>query len=248
MSYVLQSQGLLHIERGDLGFLCGFALGQGTAAAPADLSPLHPEERTAYGRFSGPRRESYLLGRCCGKAALLALFPDRDPAACRIENDPLGKPLLRTEETPSLGISLSHTGDRGAALVFPADCPMGIDLETLRPRQAATLSRLLTSEERLLCGDSLPKLTALWTAKESLGKLLGVGIGRRYEIYRAEDLREAEGLWQVRVRNFPQFRAEVRFSGDLVLAIAFFRDFSCRWGTGRAWPFLPDENAPAVFS
>ncbi len=211
-----------------------------------DLSLLHPEERAAYGRFSARRQESYLLGRCCGKAALLALFPHRDPAACRIDNDPLGKPLLRTEEAPSVGISLSHTGDRGAALVFPADCPMGIDLETLRPRQAATLARLLTPEERLLCGDSLPKLTALWTAKESLGKLLGVGISRRYEIYQAEDLREADGLCQVRFRSFPQFRAEVRFSEDLVLAIAFFRDFSCRWETGRAWPFPPDETAPVV--
>ena len=86
-----------------------------------------------------------------------------------------GKPFLR--DYPQIYFSLSHC-DKAVACAI-SKCPIGIDVETLRPFDAE-LAEYVCSEEEFAAISASPDpavaFTALWTKKESLCKMLGTGL------------------------------------------------------------------------
>ncbi|MCK6448640.1 MAG: 4'-phosphopantetheinyl transferase superfamily protein [Planctomycetes bacterium] len=72
-------------------------------------------------------------------------------------------------------VSLAHT--RSLALAALAERPVGIDVEDLREGRLAKLQRYFEPDELARLGSLAPReLAALWSAKESVLKLAGVGI------------------------------------------------------------------------
>lgn len=105
----------------------------------------------------------------------------------RIERTEQGKPYL--PDDPELFFNYSDSGDM--AVVAVDSRPVGVDIEKIRPRSIqGILERFFlpdeikqveasTEEERLI------RFFRLWTAKESLLKQIGCGLGgemRRYEV------------------------------------------------------------------
>ena len=105
----------------------------------------------------------------------------------RIERTAQGKPYL--PDYPGLFFNYSDSGDM--AVVATDSRPVGVDIEKIRPRSIqGILERFFlpdeirqvdasTEEERLI------RFFRLWTAKESLLKQIGCGLGgemRRYEV------------------------------------------------------------------
>lgn len=105
----------------------------------------------------------------------------------RIERTRQGKPYL--PDYPELFFNYSDSGEM--AVVAIDSCPVGVDIEKIRPRPfQGILERFFlpgeirqvaasTEEERLI------RFFRLWTAKESLLKQIGCGLGgemRSYEV------------------------------------------------------------------
>jgi len=181
-----------------------------TAAAdvPADDFWLGPAERAHLARLpAAPRRADWRLGRWAAKRALahwlggleapdawhrLEVLPDAD-----------GRPVA-TWRSRSLGepLSLSHRGGRALAVVGAAGSAVGCDLERIEPRSETFVCDYFTGPERQAVGEADPGLRDLvanliWSAKESVSKLLGVGLSidtRSIEIA-LDPAPRADGRW-----------------------------------------------------
>ncbi|MFF0340244.1 4'-phosphopantetheinyl transferase family protein [Kribbella sp. NPDC004875] len=103
-----------------------------------------------------------------------------------VDNPALGHDESGRPEIPGLAVSVSRTHHL-VAVAASYDGPLGIDLEERRPRRFAPLAdRWFTATEVAWMRDQPDQLNAflhLWTAKEALGKALGVGLrGLRQEV------------------------------------------------------------------
>ena len=107
------------------------------------------------------------------RAARLHWGWDRLPEMARGER---GKPYF--PRFPQHHFNLSHSGP--FALCALSDCPVGVDIQIVRPRWSPKLvDRSCTSEERAWLaarGDRLEDFAALWACKESMGKETGYGL------------------------------------------------------------------------
>ena len=92
-----------------------------------------------------------------------------------------GKPFL--PDLPDFHFNLSHSG--GWVVIGWADRPVGIDVETFRPREGkdALARRFFHADEQTYLADArdgewLSRFFEIWTKKESYLKYLGTGIDR----------------------------------------------------------------------
>lgn len=155
------------------------------AAAPAFCGP---REMARLRMLTVPRgRQAFLQGRLAAKTAVGAMLGRLEPTArfdplgVEVENGHLGRPLVHG--APGLGVSLSHCQGFAAAVAFPLDLPLGLDLERVRPQNALALSDRIPPEELAMARFTAPPgahaalpPTLLWCLKEALGKLLGCGL------------------------------------------------------------------------
>ncbi len=124
-----------------------------------------------------------LADRLSGRLALRQAYADfrpgrtSAPAHAAIAHWPDGRPYLPAE--PGLSCSVSHSHRYGVAAVSLA--PVGIDIETIRPRDPRLLEHVAEATEaaalRHLVGSAAELLTLIWTLKEATAKVSGLGLG-----------------------------------------------------------------------
>jgi len=128
--------------------------------------------------------------RVAAHAALRRLVGEHlglTPRQLRLQRQRWGKPVLAaTMAQPAaedagnarqaVHFNLSYTGDE--ALLALASSPVGVDIERTIPDDVAQVARHVYADEereRLHGGDSAQVFLDIWTAKEAVLKLLGVG-------------------------------------------------------------------------
>lgn len=124
-----------------------------------------------------------LADRLSGRLALRQAYADFRqsrtslPAHPKIAHRPDGRPYLPAES--GLYCSISHSQRYGVAAV--AEAPVGIDIETIRPRDPRLLDYIAEETEaaalRDLVGSAAELLTLIWTLKEATAKASGLGLG-----------------------------------------------------------------------
>lgn len=135
--------------------------------------------------LSQQRREQalrfrYELGRITSAAVYLLLCEglrseygiSEKPLFCYGEH---GKPSIVGH--PDIHFNLSHC--REAAVCAVADCPVGIDVESVRPIKEDLVRYTMSDDEvNLIMSDPHPDIafTRLWTMKEAVLKLSGEGL------------------------------------------------------------------------
>ncbi len=138
------------------------------------------EDLSLLSRFSFERRDKILRlntpslrkERFGSELLLFRVFESHGKSPAEIFYGKNGKPLLTDFE-----FNVSHSGGKAAAAV--SDCPVGCDLEKLRPYPQNVAKKILTDRERGILGDSVDcdgAFFRIWTAKESYLKMTGEGL------------------------------------------------------------------------
>ncbi len=154
-----------------------------TRCTPAEVAHLLPS--VSVQRREQALRFSHTFGQfCCLKSYEMLLILLREwgrehPTAPTYAEPPSflynehGQPRLETGPY----FSISHC--RHAIAVAVSDCPIGIDIESVRPLRHELVAKTMnTAEQNLIATSSQPDriFTRLWTSKEALLKLRGTGI------------------------------------------------------------------------
>jgi 4'-phosphopantetheinyl transferase EntD len=224
----------LPLARADGRAFAGLALTAAPAAAlgVAGADFLHPEELAAWAAAGvEKRRDDYLRGRYAAKLALdRAGAPGPAPARAILPGV-FGQPVVRGGG--GWQVSLAHSGGRAAAVAFPEEHPLGIDLEACDSGHAATLARDLSPAEAdwvATAGlDSLVALTALWAAREALSKVLRTGLMTSFAHFRVAPPTAVPGGWRAEYVEFPQYQAALLPRPGFVLALALPRRTTLPW-------------------
>lgn len=199
---------------GEINLRGGFCLDSASFEylnSAADLF-LHPKEKAYLKNLKHPRRQkSFLLGRYCAKQAVACNIIDNALTDILIENGIFQQPVVYHPYYSNIQVSISHTDLFGAALSFPETHPMAIDIETMCETKMTVMQTQMTSDERKLSsafsGNELALTTLLWTAKESLSKVLKCGCMIPFELLEVETLRDSDHFIMCYFKNFHQYQA-----------------------------------------
>lgn len=170
---------------------------------------LTASERAVYDGLAPRRRRRWLAGRVAAKDAVRAWLREQRgieaiyPQELRIDNDAAGAPKVRahiTDTVPdTLHVSLSHKGSLAVAIV--GEQPVGIDIETVEPREESFLAMVFSAAERRLLKDSDAEYARGWVVKEVAAKIAGTGLGGRLRDFVIEardgDCFRVNGHWIV---------------------------------------------------
>jgi 4'-phosphopantetheinyl transferase len=174
------------------------------------------------------KREAFLLGRCAAKQALAALLNEAVWSTIDVHSGVFGQPLVRHARALGVDVTLSHSNDTAVALAYPAEWPMGIDLETVEEVVAATVLAEMepsAEEQAWVRSSGLSQAAAcavLWGAREALGKALKTGLNSPLRLFALSGLVQAEpGVWTGGYANFPRFAWRATQSGARTLSLAF---------------------------
>ena len=158
---------------------------QSTPAGELWLTPAEAERLTTL-RFR-KRRTEYLLRRWAGKQAVATVLglagDERTAARIEVANRPDGSPVARLDGVPAPGcLSLSDRAGWALCLVTDERVDVGCDLELVEPRSDGFVTDFLTPAEqdvvRSAGGDRDAVANLLWSAKESVLKVLRTGLRR----------------------------------------------------------------------
>jgi 4'-phosphopantetheinyl transferase len=180
------------------GLICHFS---SQDEVPEDLGWLGLHEREHLLTLSRTRRRGeWLLGRWTAKQALLrdpeSDFDGQELDELEIRPDSRGAPNVYLRNVPlPISISLSHRGGAGFCALYRGGS-VGCDLEWIETRSDGFIEDYFTPRERALIESGDEDLRALqanafWSAKESVMKVLGVGLTvdtRSIEIEDTSDL------------------------------------------------------------
>ena len=169
--------------------------------ALANLLTTAERARADRYRFSDDRRRS-IVARAATRR-LLARYLGSDPLTLVIDEEKLGKPVLRGRE---IEFNASHSGDL-VALAFARETAVGIDVERRRKLSdtLALTRRYFSADEVAIverAADAGDAFFAIWTAKEAIVKASGKGIGsgdlRGFTVpFRDPQLRPVVDGWSV---------------------------------------------------
>ena len=145
---------------------------------PAD-GILSLQEQAYYQTLRFPkRRTEWLGGRVALKRLVARVLEIPDWRQVEVLPQETGKPKLLVNGNPTaLAYSITHSHGFAAAAASKEERFLGIDLEKIEHRIEAWKKDFFHPAELTAQGDDF--LTALWTQKEALVKLLGTGLSLR---------------------------------------------------------------------
>ncbi|HEY6872557.1 MAG TPA: 4'-phosphopantetheinyl transferase superfamily protein [Geobacteraceae bacterium] len=179
------------------------------------------------------RRRSYAMGRYAAKKAL-SVLSDENPEDIHIEHGIFNNPIMRGVGQEIFDVSITHSSEFAAALVFPASHPMGIDIEPVDLTKTSVIESELTANElNLLRNFAHPagyaeRVTAAWTIKESLSKVLRTGLTVPFFIYELATMDESDSGYVSTFKHFGQYKGLTFVLGDHVCSITCPRKTECQ--------------------
>ena len=141
---------------------------------------LSPDERERAARYRFDHLQQFFTVARGALRHLLARYLRVEPESITFNYASRGKPTLASQD--GIEFNLSHSGDF-AVIALAAGCPLGIDVEFMRPRtEIEELARRFFSPEETSDLMSLPSserqlaFFSCWTRKEAYIKAIGYGL------------------------------------------------------------------------
>jgi 4'-phosphopantetheinyl transferase len=188
---------------------------------------LHAVETAKFNSFQSQKRKGdFLLGRYCAKKALQALESQLTLQEIHIDAGVFNQPVIKNPKS-HYQVSISHTQSSAVALVFPEEQPMGVDVEMLSAESKAVLTGQFTDQENQLVlayRDHIQDIvTLLWTAKESLSKILKTGLTLALHLLEVKTFEKKEDYYVVTFTYFNQYKSILITHNDVCLGISMPR-------------------------
>ena len=247
----------LELRRGTDVRRAVFAVIDDTALLPFSAAPelmLSAAELAQYAHLHfAQKRQAFMLGRLAAKSALGAMLEESAWPNISIRAGVFGQPLLTHPRALGVDVTVSHSNGMAVAVAFPADWPVGIDLETIASNALATVLAALDAspeEQAWLAAEPISRpagseqseggprpegwgaLTScglLWTAREALGKALKTGLSSPLGVLSLCDFKRVDAdsnvkPWTGGYVNFPQFRWLAQAFGERMLTLCLPRE------------------------
>lgn len=185
---------------------------------------LHPHELAYFENLKHQKKQhSYLLGRYAGKQTLQQHFPEQNLNDIFISRGVFHFPIINGL-TEKMQISLTHSEQVSAALIFPEEHPMGIDLELIDDGQTAAIQSQLTDHEKSLFQNPSSTYVThtaflMWTAKEALAKILRTGLMTPFHIYEIQTIKPCKNGFISLFTNFSQYKALTFSNSKAIISI-----------------------------
>ncbi len=196
---------------------------------------LAASERTFLSHIRSERRmESFLLGRVSTKHAYRRYSAINGLRQYRyddlhIEYSCTGKPILfDQEENSGCQVTITHSETMGISLVSDSRFLFGIDLEWKSQKKSDSVRAFLSAEEQELSDGTQVKDMELlfWSAKEALGKYLGIGLSAGPDIFKIDRTERQGRFYEVSFLNLTRHRVIGYVSTEFVLALAYYERMS----------------------
>lgn len=139
-------------------------------------------------RFSAPAAASRHLMARAAVRTILASYTGVPASRLRFCRGSHGKPHLPSNQAAPLHFNVSHSHDR-LAVAVSRHAPLGVDVEHIRPLDAAWLARSWFSSRELAAWRALPRVDRLaaffrlWCRKEAFIKAAGQGLALRLDSF-----------------------------------------------------------------
>ncbi|WP_214976870.1 4'-phosphopantetheinyl transferase superfamily protein [Streptomyces sp. ISL-100] len=219
-----------------------------TAAAVRHAHLLSAEESLQAEAFAPRRAREFTAGR-----ALLRWALERSLGswvrATRVARTDRGKPVL--EDLPSIGISVSHSGETVAVAVAVGRA-VGVDIQGPTPPTAGLLNRCCSVEQQRELAVLPPErqaaaLARRWTIHEACAKATGTGLKRWPETYPGALLADG-GTWRALrwrvLQPLPAFALAVAFDQPHRPAVVRLALMAPEAGPPTPPPTLAPERRP----
>ncbi|MDA9231087.1 4'-phosphopantetheinyl transferase superfamily protein [Rickettsiales bacterium] len=165
------------------------------------------------------RKSSYLLGRIITKYSLMNLLKTSNIHDISITWGVLGQPIIIYKDAPNLQVSISHNNTYVSSLIFNEECPMAIDIEKIDSIRAQSIKSQLTEFEISTFVKNDIDLIILWTAKESLSKILKTGLMTDFSLYEICKLKNNNNYTEIYFKNFLQYKVLSYSFNDTICSI-----------------------------
>ncbi len=187
---------------------------------------LHVKELEYYLKLTYEQRvKSYLAGRYAAKKAVSSFVQEENLDQILIEQGVFHQPIIVHTHANNIQVSITHCDDLGAAIAFPEALPMGIDIERISVKRKGILKSQMTEREKEIIKpfpySEEVMLTLLWTAKESLSKILKTGLTIPLEILEVSKLEVKGNTVHGYFNNLSQYCVSSLMFGEYVCSIAY---------------------------
>jgi 4'-phosphopantetheinyl transferase len=217
------------MKRKDKIFLSSFAFIENCSKLrfmQAELA-LHPLEYQLCNSFSNDqRKEKFIVGRYCAKMALASLLNIKNLNQIYIDFGVFNQPIIKAPNIPNIRVSISHDNHTSIAVAFPEEHPMGIDIESVCIDKISEIAEYLTPHEislsRSLNYTNNIIITIIWTAKESLSKILQTGLTTSLSVLEIQSLiYNDKGYFRCTFTNFYQYQTISIIHKDKVITTTY---------------------------
>lgn len=203
------------------------------------LEFLHPEEIDYYTTITFEKRQqTYLLGRYAAKQAINNYDNKVACSDILIKAGIFKYPVVYYPSSKRIQVTISHCESMASGLAFPESCPMGIDIERIKPNNKTIIAELLTSNEKRLINSCLYITnitstildvnitddifyTIFWSIKEAISKVLRTGMMTPFETYAIKNIRSQDNYLLSEFDNFAQYQAMSFLLGEQVCSIVY---------------------------
>lgn len=195
-----------------------------SALAASKQDYLHQNELAYINSLPEQRRQySYLQGRFVAKKALGVYLNTTNLSGIDIGYGIFHQPVIYTQGTPNTQISITHSAAYAAAIVFPENVSIGIDIEQVDPLRNWNEFMSFTAHESAIAAqinqDTNKLLTLFWTAKEALSKAIKLGFTIDAKLYEMASCRYVNGWLESTFVYFTPFKAYSWYAGDYCWSI-----------------------------
>lgn len=179
------------------------------------------------------RKNEYIHGRLTARQAL-SFFYNENPPHESILRGPYGEPTFTSSLKKKFGVSITHSADIAAALVFPIEFPFAIDLETTASKEVPHLqNNQLMIEKVVLENTQLSheqKFHLCWTSKESLAKMIIQHSKLSMSDYKLKDTQFiSEKKYRTTFEKFDQYKTITFLEADYVYSLCMLKNIELKF-------------------